>query len=71
MKRLLLVIAFCSVWSPGAGIAAPENDHQAGPADIDFSRDIAPILAANCFECHGPDSNKRKAGHSRRGVRSA
>ena len=65
MKRLLgllLVIAFCSVWSPGAGIAAPENDHQAGPADIDFSRDIAPILAANCFECHGPDSNKRKAG---------
>ena len=62
MKRLLLVIAFCSVWSPGAGIAAPENEDQAGPADIDFSRDIAPILAANCFECHGQDSNKRKAG---------
>ncbi len=30
-------------------------------ADIEFNRDIRPILAENCFACHGPDSAARKA----------
>src|SRR6188474_2664385 len=30
-------------------------------ADIDFARDIRPILSDHCFACHGPDANKRKA----------
>ena len=29
---------------------------------IDFGRDIRPILADNCFACHGPDENKREGG---------
>ena len=29
---------------------------------INFNRDIRPILANYCFECHGPDSKQRKAG---------
>ena len=28
---------------------------------IDFNRDIRPILSENCYTCHGPDTNKRKA----------
>src|SRR5687767_495024 len=28
---------------------------------IDFVRDIQPILAENCFACHGPDEKARKA----------
>jgi hypothetical protein len=28
---------------------------------IQYNRDIRPILAENCFACHGPDSNARKA----------
>ncbi|MFP6619808.1 MAG: c-type cytochrome domain-containing protein, partial [Pirellulaceae bacterium] len=28
---------------------------------IDFNRDIRPILAETCFQCHGPDAKNRKA----------
>ncbi len=29
---------------------------------IDFNQDIRPVLAKNCFACHGPDENDREAG---------
>src|SRR5882757_9375274 len=29
--------------------------------DLDFNRDIRPILSNNCFACHGPDSAAREA----------
>src|SRR3954453_2533281 len=28
---------------------------------LEYNRDIRPILAENCFPCHGPDSASRKA----------
>ena len=31
------------------------------PKQLQFNRDIRPILSDNCFACHGPDSNKREA----------
>jgi hypothetical protein len=31
-------------------------------AEIEFNRDVRPILSNYCFHCHGPDSHSRKAG---------
>ncbi len=30
-------------------------------APIDYGRDIQPILSENCYHCHGPDAESRKA----------
>ena len=29
---------------------------------VDFARDVQPILASNCYLCHGPDHSSREAG---------
>jgi hypothetical protein len=34
---------------------------QAAERKIEYNRDVRPILAENCFACHGPDSASRKA----------
>ncbi|MHB8973645.1 MAG: PSD1 and planctomycete cytochrome C domain-containing protein [Pirellulaceae bacterium] len=31
------------------------------PAKVEFNRDVRPILAENCFYCHGPDAGHREA----------
>ncbi len=48
----LAILALCS----GSVTAADRS-----PTGLEYNRDIRPILAENCFACHGPDSAARKA----------
>ena len=41
-----------------AGTATAAGGDRPG---LEYNRDIRPILAENCFACHGPDSAARKA----------
>ncbi|MBI3409903.1 MAG: DUF1553 domain-containing protein [Planctomycetes bacterium] len=56
-------MAWLSLRSPVSGLClllVPASAFgQAKP--VEFNRDIRPILANNCFVCHGPDNNLRKA----------
>jgi len=53
----ILTLCLAAVWLlPSASAAVARKDQ------IDFNRDIRPIFSENCYACHGPDKNKRKAG---------
>ena len=49
MKQFLLILTFFSAARWG------------WTQEIDFNRQIRPLLSDNCFKCHGPDEGKRKA----------
>ena len=49
------------IWLLMASLLIVRRSEAAG-APVDFNRQIRPILAEHCYQCHGPDEAKRKAG---------
>jgi len=54
IARLVVV----SLLPVSSGLSAKAADPPARA--IDFNREIRPILSNACYQCHGPDANKRK-----------
>ncbi len=55
VARIFLTV-FLVVWAGGA-----YSLNAVSKKDINFSRDIRPILSENCFKCHGADEQERKS----------
>lgn len=55
-----LVSSSCSALALAISIPLLTTGGVAAELDIDFARDIRPILSDNCFACHGPDEHKRE-----------
>ena len=53
----LLASALAFVLTAGTSFAA---DNASVP-QVQFNRDVRPILSDKCFQCHGPDAKKREA----------
>ena len=56
LTRVALVVGF-QAWC----LLVQAADSTGEPRPLDFNRDIRPILAENCFYCHGQDGQKREA----------
>jgi mono/diheme cytochrome c family protein len=62
VRRFLMPLGTCAALLALARLELPRPVVAAPPAaKVDFNRQVLPILADNCFACHGPDEKQRKA----------
>ena len=65
-SRLVLAWALapmvCGLLAAPGPVSADEPGASASKPKVDFNREVRPILAKNCFACHGQDEAKRAKG---------
>lgn len=61
MRPFACSIALCVVWLSWADRTLAEPRQTAPPQRVRFNEEVRPVLAANCFGCHGFDAKQRKA----------
>jgi hypothetical protein len=58
------ILAFAPSFTRGSaapGPAKPSRPAAAGTRTVSYLREVRPILAQHCYQCHGPDEATRKA----------
>jgi mono/diheme cytochrome c family protein len=56
-------LLLASLWAASAAWLTLHPVQAAQPdAPVNYNHDIRPILSNNCYKCHGPDAEERKAG---------
>jgi hypothetical protein len=60
-KLLSLVLTAVALVAATTGCSGRRSGVSQTREHLDFNQDVQPILAANCFSCHGPDPEMRKA----------
>ena len=53
-KPILRILAALTICTVSASVQASDN--------VDFDRQIRPILSEHCYACHGPDHRQRRGG---------
>jgi hypothetical protein len=60
-KLLPSAVIAAALLATAAGCSRHHSTLSQTQQHLDFNQDVQPILASNCFSCHGPDPEMRKA----------
>ncbi len=61
LLNCLLAVAGCHAAPAAENIVEENAASQQSSEAVDFAHDVRPLLANSCYDCHGPDANRRRA----------
>jgi hypothetical protein len=61
LKKLPSALLAVALLATTVGCNGRRSSGTQSQGHLDFNQDVQPILASNCFSCHGPDPEMRKA----------